>query len=107
MNQMERSVGFPVNVREMSELKEWDSLKPKINRTIPNAKIAKPMILFISEHAFRKGLQSLGFFPKTRNNLPYFIGMRLNLVPGQRMKAELSGLSYFGIKVDCKKATII
>ena len=64
MNQIERSVGFPVNVREMSELKEWDSLKPKINNTIPSAKTAKPMILFIAEHGFGTALQSLGFFPK-------------------------------------------
>jgi hypothetical protein len=67
---MERSVGFPVKVREISELKEWDSLNPKINRTIPRAKTAKPMILFIIEHALRTALQSLGFFPKRCKNLP-------------------------------------
>jgi hypothetical protein len=42
MNHIERSVGFPVKNRETSEPKECDSLKPKINKTIPAAKIARP-----------------------------------------------------------------
>lgn len=82
---------MPVKVREISELKEWDSLKPKIKRTIPNAKIAKPMILFIGEHAFRMALQSLGFFPKRCKNLPNSTGG--GLIARHRMKADLSGSS--------------
>src|SRR3569833_1737745 len=47
INHIDRSVGLPVNVRETLELNEWDSLKPKISSTIPSARIASPIMLFI------------------------------------------------------------
>lgn len=46
---MERSVGFPVNVRETSEVKERASLNPKISRIIPSAKMASPTMFFMVE----------------------------------------------------------
>jgi hypothetical protein len=64
MNQIDRSVGFPVNVREMSELSECDSLKPKINSTIPRAKTANPMILFMLQHPVTGPSYHWGFSPK-------------------------------------------
>lgn len=47
ISHMDLSVGLPVNVRETSELKECEALKPKINSTTPRASIAKPVILFM------------------------------------------------------------
>lgn len=43
-----------MKVREISELNEWDSLKPKINSTMPRAKIANPMMLFMKKDPFNR-----------------------------------------------------
>jgi hypothetical protein len=74
MNQMERSVGLPVKVREMSELSEWDSLKPKMRRIIPRAKIAKPMMLFIENDPFNNSIHHWGAYPKAIYYLPQRAG---------------------------------
>lgn len=42
---MEWFVGLPVKKRDTSELKDWDSLKPKISSTTPSAKTAIPTTL--------------------------------------------------------------
>src|SRR6266850_1061993 len=69
-NQIDRSVGLPVNVRETSELNEWDSLNPKINSTTPKASIASPMMLFIDHHV--PGILSLhwGLYLNRGRNCP-------------------------------------
>src|SRR6185437_5861403 len=47
INHIDLSVGFPVNALETSDPKECDALKPKINSTMPSARMAMPTILFM------------------------------------------------------------
>ena len=52
ISHIDLSVGFPVKKRENEEPNEFDSLTPKTIRTIPAAKIAQPIALFIRSLVF-------------------------------------------------------
>src|SRR5690349_16392311 len=69
INHMERSLGLPEKNRETSELKECDSLKPKINKTMPSAKIASPTMFMperrIAADAGHWGLHLKSYEPAT------------------------------------------
>ncbi len=51
--QMDRSVGEPVNVRDTSEVKECEALKPKTSKMMPPTNRARAIAVFMTFSFFK------------------------------------------------------
>jgi hypothetical protein len=71
ISHIEWSVGFPVKVRETSELNECDSLNPKMSRITPNAMMAIPMMLFITKRPRTTLLPPSGLYLQNERETRY------------------------------------